>query len=82
MQDTGAVKLRNLSLARYRDTVGRLVEGLISYSQEETIAILELAIAEVRLQIIQGRRVAHQSREQNRHQDVFGEFIGQDACRS
>jgi hypothetical protein len=80
MQDT-AVKIRNLSLGRYRDTVGRLVEGLVSYSQEEIIAILELALAEVRLQVIQSRRIVNETGEQDWQQDVFREPSGRNTNR-
>ena len=64
-------RLSDAALSRYRDVARSILGSLGGFSNEESLAVLELVRAEFLLQVAQNSRVIHQSGEQNRHEHVF-----------
>jgi hypothetical protein len=67
--------LRDSSFARYRNAACRIIEILEAFTPAEMLAVIELAKAEMQLQLALHSGITNQSREQNRHEDVFNERL-------
>ena len=60
-------KIRDASLRRYRDRAVVVADVLREFSNSEALAILDLARAELLLEIAQNASIVNQTGEQNRH---------------
>jgi len=67
--------LRDSSFARYREAAFRIIEILEAFTPAETLAVIELAKAETRLQLALHGGISDQPREQNWHKDVLHERL-------
>ena len=67
--------MHDASFGRYRDASASILETLEPFTLNETIAVLDLALAETRLQVAQNLWIADQSGKQDRHQNVLDKGI-------